>query len=296
MRALIDQIEALVHQEVGRNVGALFAAAQGGLFAAATAIAAVEKPRLGILTGFFVPAGTPPAAETDGPAGMALLVHGLVQAGLDCRVLTDAACETACAAALAGAGLRDVPLDVGTAETVVSTWRAAGIDWVVSIERCGQSADGVPRNMRGEDIGAHATLLDPIFTAGPWRTVGIGDGGNEVGMGSLPPGLIAAHVKHGAAIACVTPADHLVMAGVSHWGAYALLAALAVLRPDWRSGLLQALDPVTDQAVLEALVTHGPAVDGVTLRRELTIDGVGMAVHHGKLEAIRAIATGADFD
>ena len=289
MRALVDRIEALIHDDVGRNVGALFAAAQGGLFAAASAIAAMEQPRLGILTGFFVPAGTPPAAETDGPAGMALLVQGLVQAGLACRVLTDAPCRGACAAALAGAGVRDIPLDVGTVESVVSAWRAAGIEWVVSIERCGQSADGTPRNMRGEDIGAHAALLDPIFIAGPWRTVAIGDGGNEIGMGALPAGLIAAHVKHGATIACVTPADHLVMAGVSHWGAYALLAALAVLRPDWRSGLLRALDPVTDQAVLEALVTHGPAVDGVTLRREATIVGVGMALHHRKLTAIRAI-------
>ena len=60
------------------------------------------------------------------------------------------------------------------------------------------------------------------------------------------------------------------------------------MRADWRSALLSALDPVTDLAILEALVTNGPAVDGVTLRRAPTIDGVDMAVHRAKLLAIRA--------
>lgn len=289
MRALVDRIEALVHEDVGRNTGALFAASAGGLFGAVSAIAAAAKPRFGILTGFFVPAGSPPAAETDGPAGAALLARGLTWAGLDCRVLTDAPCRAACAAALAGARLEGIPLDAGTVHEVVAAWRAAGIDWAISIERCGRTADGTLRNMRGEDIGAHATPLDDVFTAGPWHTVGIGDGGNEVGMGALPAGLIAGHVRHGATIACVTPADHLVVAGVSHWGAYAMLGALAVVRPDWRFGLLSALNPITDREVLEALVAYGPAVDGVTLTRTPTIDGVGMEAHHRKLAGIRAI-------
>jgi hypothetical protein len=86
--------------------------------------------------------------------------------------------------------------------------------------------------MRGDDVGAWTTLLDDLFLAGPWRTIAIGDGGNEIGMGALPPGLIAAHIAHGDAIACVTPAEHLILAGVSHWGAYALLGGLAAFRAD----------------------------------------------------------------
>ena len=38
------------------------------------------------------------------------------------------------------------------------------------------------------------------------------------------------------------------------------------------------------------LVKAGPAVDGVTLRRSLTIDGLDMGVHRAKLEQVRAIA------
>ena len=285
MRDTVARIEALIHEDVGRGIQALCAAARGGLFGAASAIASTERPRIGILTGFYVPAGTPPAAETDGPAGAALMALGFSRVGIDCRVLTDALCRDACRAALAGAGLTTVPVDC---DDGLAAWCAAGIDWAISIERCGRTADGTLRNMRGEPV--EGTPLDDVFTAGPWRTVAIGDGGNEVGMGALPAGLIAANIAFGATIACVTPADHLIVAGVSHWGAYALLAALAVARPDWRDGLLSALDPVTDQAILTALVANGPAVDGVTLKREATIDGFGFAIHHPKLRAIRTAA------
>jgi hypothetical protein len=140
--------------------------------------------------------------------------------------------------------------------------------------------------MRGTDISAHAAPLDQLFSAGPWRTIGIGDGGNEIGMGCVPRSLIAQHVPLGEVIGCVVPADFLIAAGVSHWGAYALLAALALLRPDWSAAMLAGLDPVLDQAVVEAVVRDGPAVDGVSLRRAATIDALDMERHRQVLESI----------
>jgi D-glutamate cyclase len=290
----IDAIEALIHQDVGRNITRLLTATRGGLWQAASALAAAPAPRIGLLTGFYVPLGSPPAAETDGPAGAALFARFLSRIGVPCRLLTDAPCVSACRAALVGAGLADVPVDAvavdGPLDATTDAWRQDGVNWVIAIERCGRSADGAPRNMRGQDVSAYAAPLDEVFAAGPWQTIGIGDGGNELGMGSLPAGLIEAHIAFGAAIACVTPATHLVMAGVSHWGVYGLIAALGVLRPDWRSAMLDCLEPQTDQAIMEALVSQGPAVDGVSLRQGLTIDSLDLAEHHRKLTAIRAIA------
>src|SRR5262249_57147236 len=101
--------------------------------------------------------------------------------------------------------------------------------------------------------------------------------------------LIAKEVPLGAAIACVTPADHLIAAGVSHWGAYGLIAGLAVARPDWRDALLAGLDPATDQRILEILVSEGPAVAGVTRQRTLTIDGLEPAAHRAKLDQVREV-------
>ena len=296
MRERIDRIEALIQREVGRGATALFAAARGGLWGAVSALSAATPRHAGILTGFFVPRGTPPAAETDGPAGTALLALALSRIGVRCRLLTDEACGTACEAALSGAGLTGVPVDAvapdASLQNVIDDWRSRGIDWIIAIERCGLSADGRPRNMRGEDIGAHAAPLDHLFTAGPWRTIAIGDGGNEVGMGALPDGLIAREVPLGATIACVTPADFLIAAGVSHWGAYGLIAGLAVRHVEWRESLLGCLDPAIDERILATLVERGPAVDGVTLGRTPTIDGLDMTVHRAKLEQVKAAAVG----
>jgi hypothetical protein len=289
---VVDDIERLIQVDVGRHVTALFEAARGGLWSTAPALAMAPSARVGLITGFYVPLGSPPAAETDGPVGAALLAKGLEAVGIRCRLATDHPCRSACAAALAGAGATGVPVDATDVAGTIATWRRSGITHAISIERCGRSTDGTRRNMRGLDISSYTAPLDELFTAGPWETIAIGDGGNEIGMGSLPRELIAQHVDHGETIACVTPARHLVVAGVSNWGAYALLGALAALRPDWRERLLACLDEKLDQAVLEATVNNGPAVDGVSRLRTMTVDNLDMTVHHSKLREIRALVQG----
>jgi hypothetical protein len=296
VRDRIDTIEALIQQEVGRSATGMFAATRGGLWNAVSALSTSQPRYVGILTGFYVPRGTPPAAETDGPAGAALLALAFSQIGVPCRLLTDTTCRSACEAALLGAGLTDVSVDAAAPDAallpVIEAWRAFGIDWVIAIERCGLTADGRPRNMRGDDLGAYTAPLDRVFTAGPWRTIAIGDGGNEVGMGSLPDGLVAREVPLGATIACVTPADYLVTAGVSHWGAYGLLGGLAVYRTDWRDAILGCFDPVIEQRILQTLVQDGPAVDGVTLRQDLTIDGLNPEAHQRVRDSVLQVASG----
>jgi hypothetical protein len=292
-RHVIDAIERMIQQDVGRNIAPLFGACAGGLHSAAAAIAATPQPALGLITGFYVPLGTPPAAETDGPVGTALLAAGLSSIGVRCRIATDAACASACAAALCGAAVPDVPVDAAAPgedmRVLAAAWAAAGITTAIAIERCGPARDGVPRNMRGIDMSGWTAPLHEVFEAGPWGTVAIGDGGNEIGMGSVPHALIARHVDNGTVIACATPAQHLIVAGVSNWGCYALVGALAVLRPDWRTGLLGVLDERLDAAILEKAVRTGPAVDGVTGLQTLTVDGLEPAVHHAKIRAIREL-------
>src|SRR3954454_8639020 len=143
MQDTVARIEALIHEEVGRNIEGLFAAAKGGLWHAALALAGTSEPSLGIITGFYVPLSTPPAAETDGPVGAAMLAGALTRVGIACRLLTDEPCRATCAAALRGT---DVPLDVvplgGTVGDTIALWRGLGVTHALSIERCGRSADG----------------------------------------------------------------------------------------------------------------------------------------------------------
>ena len=292
-REVVDGIERLIHVDVGRNITALFEATRGALWDAASTIAAAPSARVGLITGFYVPQGSPPAAETDGPVGVALLAKGLKDIGIWCQVATDEPCRGACSAALVGAECADVPIDalaIGSPLTpLIKTWRDAAITHAISIERCGRSADGAPRNMRGEDIGSYTAPLDDLFSAGPWETIAVGDGGNEIGMGAVSRSLIGRHVAHGETIACVTPAQHLIVAGVSNWGAYALLGALAALCEDWRASLLACLDEGLDQRVLEVTVARGPAVDGVSRLPSPTVDNLDIATHHRVLRNIRRL-------
>src|SRR5438552_10623156 len=126
---LVDRLERLIQIDVGRNITPLFGAARGGLWRAARSLATAKQVSVGLITGFYVPLGSPPAAETDGPIGAALLARGLQAVGVACRLATDEPCRGACAAALAAAGAAGVPVDVvavGAATAgLIATWRDA---------------------------------------------------------------------------------------------------------------------------------------------------------------------------
>jgi hypothetical protein len=268
----------------------LFKLTRGALLNAATSIKLSGKPSIGIITGFYIPHSKPPAAETDGPLGVALLAAGLKKLGIECRIATDEACKGACEAALRGAGI-EVPLDIirkdQPVDGCIERWKQLGITHAISVERCGKSIDGTPRNMRGIDISADTVLLDGLFQGGPWTKIAIGDGGNEIGMGSIPRDIIARDVKFGDTIACVTPADYLIVAGVSNWGAYALLGALACSYHD-ETGLkvLDVLQRDLHKHILETMINEGPAVDGVTGQKSLSVDGIPVEKHQSIVRTI----------
>jgi hypothetical protein len=252
---------------------------------------------LGLITGFFVPRGDVAAAETDGPVGTALLAASLAACGVPARIAVDSPCADAVRAAVASAGGGVTVDELGVVdrpgiERVTEAWKQAGVSHAIAIERCGIAGDGRPRNMRGDDVSPWTAPLDDLFLAGSWQKIGVGDGGNEIGMGKLPAGLIAKHVPNGARIACVTPCDHLVVAGVSNWGAYGLMAALALLRADWAPTIAKFLAAERDLAVTRAVVAEAGAVDGVTARREATVDGLGPEVHGALIDGLRRIAWG----
>ncbi len=50
------------------------------------------------------------------------------------------------------------------------------------------------------------------------KSIGIGDGGNEVGMGKIYDRIITSNIQNASDIACIVPSDHLIVASVSNWG------------------------------------------------------------------------------
>ena len=68
-------------------------------------------------------------------------------------------------------------------KTAEALYREAPPGLVISIERPGMAADGRYYNMSGEDITAHG-IAEPYLVFAPCPTIAIGDGGNEIGMGT----------------------------------------------------------------------------------------------------------------
>lgn len=135
-------------------------------------------------------------------------------------------------------------------------------DAVLSIERPGQAEDGGYYNMRGEDISERTACFDTFIRHAKCPTIGIGDGGNEIGMGNVLTALESLDI-----IPATTEVDELLIADVSNWGAYGIIAFLSL----WSGkDLLASINPLE---ILEYISGLG-SVDGVTRINQLTEDGL----------------------
>ncbi len=301
--AAIGRLEEIIgcDPDNRRGIMPLVNAARGGLLAAACSLHQHPGPDIAIMTGFYLAHGEPPACETDGPPGAVQLAFGFERTGIPCRLITDAPNLPAVRAA-ANAVLRpDFPIDVaavagftggaGMAE-LTARWQAHPPSHVIAIERCGAASDGIARNARGAEMTAYNAPLEDLYLAGDWTKIAIGDGGNEIGMGALPAGLVAQHIPNGEMIACAIPCDHLIVSGVSNWAAAALLCAFALVRPKAAASLTAGLTPEIDQQILEHMVTHGPAVainewgSGDAPRPTMAVDGLPLSFHADILTSI----------
>ncbi len=276
---MVDQLLAL---DPGRRGIARFFV-RGGATAAARALR--RSRRVLLTTGFAVGPGLP---ETDGPPGAAALGRALRLLGAEVVYVTDPVTVPPLQAALKALG---EPASVLTFHSTGGASASArrllaehAPTHLISVERPGRAPDGEYWSARGEPVTAWNAPLDELFLAAPRRvaTVGIGDGGNEIGMGNVRARLGRAGAL-ARSIASVVKVRHLVVAGVSNWGAYGVVAELGRLsgRPFLHTG-------DEEQAMIGACVEAG-AVDGITRRREPTVDGLPLAAHIGMLELLRLL-------
>jgi D-glutamate cyclase len=131
--------------------------------------------------------------------------------------------------------------------------------------------------MRGRDITASMSPAHRLFEVAGRKehgliTIGIGDGGNEIGMGKIPWAVIRRNIPNGGLVACRITTDYLIVCGVSNWGAYGLAAGARHLRGAPKDAELCDLD--REKALLELMVEKGPLVDGVSGRPTVSVDGL----------------------
>jgi len=124
-----------------------------------------------------------------------------------------------------------------------------------------------------------------------------------LGMGKVID-KIYKHIPNGEKIGCVTPADHLIAASVSNWGAYALIAAAAVVRfhdidvkfgsPGSSDEKKEWIDTVLPSEEAETQLLHRCVAagcrDGVSGKLEATIDGMPL---ERSMECLREIRKAA---
>ena len=280
-----------------------------------------------IVTGFCVADVEPPVAETDGPPGALYLARALSALGSQVALVSDGSAmsllEIGCRLWQLDAELIEAPLAHCASAAWVDDFFDSSIGrrltHLISIERVGPShtldslnaqrgnspeavarfAREVPiehrdacHNMRGVIIDKQTAPAHILFEAArargrPIKTIAIGDGGNEIGMGTIPWELLCAALDDvwAGRIICRIAADDLILAGVSNWGAYALACAVANLRS--RRGLIAEWDEAGQRELIESLVHEGGAIDGLTRRREPTVDGLPLDQYLGVLGQIR---------
>jgi len=135
---------------------------------------------------------------------------------------------------------------------------------LISVERCGATADKKYQNMKGMDISDYNAKVDYLFFNHN-NTIGIGDGGNEIGMGNLFSEIN--NIKELPDEPCSTKVNHLIISSISNWGAYGLIAALS------QKACKDLLPSVEEEKkLIEKLISNG-AVDGITGEVKTMVDG-----------------------
>ena len=225
----------------------------------------LDHPRNAVIvTGFYIL--TARAPETDGPPGAIAVGEALQSLGYSVTYVTDRY-TVPLMTAMGGSTARvvDFPItdDEASKKFAADLLSQLNPSVLIAVERCGVTSEGLYRNMKGLDITQYNASTDHLFHDHP-NTVGVGDGGNEIGMGNVA--TIVPTIPSLVKMPCVTPTTKLIISSVSNWGGYGLVAALSKLAG---RNLLPSVQ--AEQDLIKRMVDMG-AVDGITTKSEYLVD------------------------
>jgi hypothetical protein len=324
--AFDDRIDRLINLDFGgRAIERLYEAARAEVetplvTAAARLLAQVPRGSTVLMSTGSVSRAwiTPTICENDGPAGAAVVARALA---LGLGVIPVLTAEDALLAPMASvfraAGLTPVSLD--TAERARSSGGLAVVvlrgypleddegqahvgptldqlqpSLVFATERAGRNSKGIYHNAKGRDFGMGRARVDRLFDEAFKRgvpSIGVGDGGNEIGMGRIPE-AVARNVAFGAECVCgcggglaaITKTDVLVTAACSNWGCYGIVASLAAMLGD--AGLLHT--PERERALLDAGNDAG-LINSSTGLVDGDVDGIPVMSHLAMVALLREL-------
>lgn len=164
---------------------------------------------------------------------------------------------------------------------------------IISVEKVGANEAEIYHNMKGYDISRHAAKVENLLEEAKKKSIpsiGIGDGGNEIGMGKIKE-TVKKIVPYGSKCQCECQkgiaadfeTDVLVVATVSNWGAHAIIAVLS---------LLAARDFLHSPEVESRMLSEaarGGAIDAMSGYANGDCDGISSATHSSIVQIMKEI-------
>ncbi len=259
------QIEDIVLQDDMRGMTALKPHMPGGYMESCADLLLDHPGTIFIVTGFYIISAG--ATETDGPPGAVAIGNALAKLGNDVKYVTDEH-SSEVVRSIAEHEVIEFPItnhfeSANFANELVQEHSPSAL---VAIERAGLIGDGTYRNMRGIELTPFNAKIDHLFDQHPY-SVGIGDGGNEIGMGNLQNVIPTIEHEFLPKNPCVTTTTELIVASCSNWGGYGLIAAMSLKHGE------NLLPSVEDSMQMVREIVAVGAVEGMSGEHKEWVDG-----------------------
>ncbi len=231
-----------------------------------------------ITTGFYILAGA--ASETDGPPGAIALGEALSVLGYDVVYITDKYSFPFVEAISKTNKVIEFPIcshqeSKHFAKETLGKYKPSIL---ISIERCGFTEKRDYLNRYGKSIADFNAKIDYLFEEFP-VSIGIGDGGNEIGMGILADFIPL--YENLSNPPTVTRTSKLVISSVSNWGAYGLVTSISEI-----VGKRLLLSTSDEIELIKKIVDLG-AIDGTTNINVNKVDGFDLCENSRIITALQ---------
>ena len=259
-----SEIEKIILHDDTRGMSDLYQKIGKGFIERSTKLILEKKGVIIITTGFYILSANAP--ETDGPPGAVALGKSLEKLGYDVFYVTDKYSYNILSGLSGEGNIIEFPITSHIESSTFANKLIRDYDpkSLISIERAGLSNDGKYRNFKGEDFSKYNAKIDYLFEQHP-RTVGILDGGNEIGSGNY----IEEIIKLGNIIdyPSIITATESIISSTSNWGAFGLIAGLSIHE---NINLLPSVDE--GKRLIEKTYNLG-AVEGLSGESKPYVDG-----------------------
>ena len=221
-------IEKIILQDDTRGMSSLYERINKGFIERSADLLLDTKGRIFICSGFYILNSKSP--ETDGPPGAISLAKTLEALDHDVYFVTDKYSKSIFEGMSERNKVIEFPITSHAESNKIANDLIKSYDpqLLISIERAGLSFDGKYRNFRGIDFSDYNAKVDYLFEQLP-NSIGIGDGGNEIGMGNYKKEILDLGIYSNPSV--ITTTENII-ASTSNWGAFGLIAGIS--KKNWQ--------------------------------------------------------------